>query len=313
MRKFLKFIVLVNVLIIISTLGAFYYVNSDSFGHLVQGRISEELGNPVSFDRLKIHSNGDVTIKGLKVLALDQTTLLTIARVEVELKFSDLLSSDYLPQEIRVFDVDLDLKVKNNNWPLAILNKEKKLPPSPNFYAKVETLNLHLTKQNAELKAYAVKLDLLSAAVEKVPVISSLSTKGVVSERQLKFNSVKFGIFSGVVESVVSVLLTEKQAVKEAVVDVDLKEIDLSEVAQFAKLAPFQVLGNLEGDAKIGFNSKKLTVDADLTTGALSMTGTGVEKVLSLLKKGEKTLSFKSAHVKLKGSNEAVLFTKLEL
>ena len=313
MIKFFKFIVFIVVLGLVGLFGAFYYVNSNSFTRLLEARLSEELGNTISMASFKLHADGDVTLKGVKVLALDDSLLLSMARIEVEVQWRDLLTQDYLPQNVKLFDVDLDFSVKDNSWPLAILNKEKKLPPSPNFFAKVKALNLHLNKRSALLKKYAVDLDLLSAEVENVPVISSFRAKGVVSERMVKLDLVNFGMFSGSVESVISVLLSHKHEVQEATADFKLSNLECSDIGDFAKLTPFQVLGRISGDLNAVFGIDGLNVNADLTTGSLAMNGPGVEQALNFLKIGEKTLSFTSSRVKFKATEQELLFSKLEL
>jgi hypothetical protein len=313
MFRFLKFIIIAVIVVALGQWGSLVYINSDSFAKWVQYRASKELGNTVTFDEFEFKVNGNLTLKGLRVLSSNEELVLSVAKVKGLVLWSDLLSQDFLPQKVDLYGVDIDFRVKDSVWPLAILNEKSVLPPSPHFYLQAKDLNLHLNKLDAYLKKYELLLDFAEVKADQAPTITRLSTKGVISEQKILLESLDFSVFSGRVKSNLSIFLSAVHKLKRMEVGFNLSEIDLAKVGEFAKLDPIQVTGDLAGRGKVVLDQGELNLDAELATGPLGITEPGLNKVVERLTHQMNPLHFDYSRVKVRGRGHLLTFSQLEL
>ncbi len=320
MKKLLKYSLLALVIIIPVTVGVVYsYINSDSCRQLIIDVIKNKSGIECSIGKHSISLGGDVEISDFAILDSNQNSAISISSISVDSSLTSILSGDVLPEQISVDEVELNLKVENGKWNLAILNEKSPLKPDQNFEVKLNQAFIILDKKSGMPDfSYLADVKVGTTVLAPWTEITNFHHKGLLSQKLVTVENTNFNIFGGsvVANGNIDLDLTAPMPVTNADVKVESNGVVLEEIKKLEPmLDDVKLGGDVNANITIGFlGAMPLSIDGVVSTEKeISVACPELEKLLQKTKQKRNYLVFKKVSSAFKLSGEHLVFSDLRL
>ena len=309
MQKIIKFTIITSIIFLITLIGTYFFINSNSFAGVIKGKISSQLGNEVNFEKHKIGIDGTITITNFSLLALDKTELLQIRAIKVKIDWLELINNDTLPQTITLNEANLSARIKNNQWPLHILNEQHKPTPLPNFDLNIDTCNIVLEKISGN--KYNVKLTIKEISSELIQPIQNVAIKGEISPELVKVTDLTLNTLGGRARSVFTAWFAPELKLE---LELKTESIRIEQALKYMDTKGVVIEGELDSTNHLTFRtSKDFKLNGKITTSQLLAKGDSVDEILELIKKRNHNLLFEKSSASFSITPQALLLDRLRV